>query len=115
LQSNPQPGNGAYMIYTSGSTGQPKGVLIEHRSLANYVLGMIELLGLDATNSAAMVQPLDVDSSVTVLYSTLCTGGRLHLITREQAIDPAELGNYFLWNPIDLLKIAPSHLAALLD
>ncbi|HTK10968.1 MAG TPA: amino acid adenylation domain-containing protein, partial [Ktedonobacteraceae bacterium] len=115
LPSNSLPENGAYVIYTSGSTGQPKGVLIEHRALANYVLGMIELLGLDATSSAAMVQPLDVDSSVTVLYSTLCSGGRLHLISREQAIDPFELSHSFLCNPVDLLKIAPSHLAALLN
>src|ERR1700735_4398662 len=36
----PAPGNAAYVIYTSGSAGQPKGVVVAHHGLANFVAAL---------------------------------------------------------------------------
>ncbi|MGH7927263.1 MAG: non-ribosomal peptide synthetase, partial [Candidatus Binatia bacterium] len=103
----------AYVIYTSGSTGRPKGVAVEHRQIVNYSAGIIKQLNIATGNSFAMVQPLTVDASLTVVFISLLTGGALHVIPREQALNPSELADYFSRRPIDILKIAPSHLAAL--
>src|SRR5262249_22517700 len=40
------PANLAYVIYTSGSTGAPKGVMIPHAALANYVRHAVREFGL---------------------------------------------------------------------
>ncbi len=115
--SNPVPpdsANLAYVLYTSGSTGLPKGVMVEHRQLVNYVREVIDLYRLHSGETYAMVQPLSVDSCQTMIFPGLWTGGTLHLIPRERALDGKALSAYFAQHPIDSLKIAPSHLSALL-
>lgn len=103
----------AYILYTSGSTGLPKGVVVEHAQLTNYIRAVTERADLRSCTAFAMLQPLTVDSSLTVLFSSLCNGACLHLISEQLAGDPAGLAAYFEGERIDCLKIAPSHLAAL--
>lgn len=103
----------AYVIYTSGSTGKPKGVVIEHRQVLNYIRGIEDRFKLVPGASYAMVQPLSVDSCKTVIYPPLFTGGCLHVISEDRALDPYALSDYFRRYEIDCLKIAPSHLRAL--
>jgi amino acid adenylation domain-containing protein len=105
--------NLAYIIYTSGSTGTPKGVLVEHRHLRSYLRAVTERLALPAGASFALLQPLTVDSCLTTIFPPLCSGGRLHLLPPAISTDAYALSEYFCRHPIDCLKIAPSHLAAL--
>ncbi|MBE9120378.1 amino acid adenylation domain-containing protein [Tychonema sp. LEGE 07199] len=107
--------NLAYVIYTSGSTGIPKGVAIEHRQLLNYLYAIQERLNLPSGASFATVSTFAADLGNTAIFPALCFGGCLHIISQERATDPEALGEYFSRNPIDCLKIVPSHLAALLN
>ncbi|MEW5861366.1 MAG: amino acid adenylation domain-containing protein [Cyanobacteriota bacterium] len=106
--------NLAYIIYTSGSTGTPKGVEVEHRQILNYLNGILERLDLPDGASFAMVSTFAADLGNTVLFSSLCTGGCLHIISQDRAADAEALSQYFQQHPIDCLKIVPSHLSALL-
>ncbi len=108
------PALGAYVLYTSGSTGQPKGVLVEQRALLNYLQALQSRLGPEPMGCCAMVQPLTVDFCLSMFFPPLLTGGQLHLIAREHAIDAAALARTLRQRPADSFKIAPSHLAALL-
>ncbi|MCE8024896.1 non-ribosomal peptide synthase/polyketide synthase [Billgrantia aerodenitrificans] len=110
------PQQTAYVIYTSGSTGKPKGVAVSHAALANYVQGVLEALALpeDARNMA-MVSTVAADLGHTVLFGALCTGRTLHLISPECAFDPDAFAAYMREQQVDVLKIVPSHLRALLS
>jgi len=108
-----QPEHLAYVIYTSGSTGRPKGVGIEHRNIVNYVLGVSQRFQLKPGLRYATVSTIAADLGNTVLFPALVTGGCLHVIARERTENQSMLADYFVRENIDVLKIVPSHLAAL--
>ncbi|MFG6101397.1 amino acid adenylation domain-containing protein [Leptothoe sp. EHU-05/26/07-4] len=106
--------NLVYVLFTSGSTGRPKGVAIEHRSLLNYIDGILVRLDLPLGRSFATFSTFAADLGNTAIFPALCTGGCLHVVSQAQLSDPEALANYFQHHPIDCLKIVPSHIAALL-
>ena len=73
--------NLAYVIYTSGSTGHPKGVMIEHRSIANYVRAITEIVGLTAQDRVLQFASLSFDTAAEEIFPCLTTGGTLVLRT----------------------------------
>ena len=68
------PSNLAYCIYTSGSTGLPKGVLVEHRNVVNFFVGMDERVPHDLPATWFAVTSLSFDISVLELLYTLTRG-----------------------------------------
>ena len=68
------PANLAYCIYTSGSTGLPKGVLVEHRNVVNFFVGMDERVPHDLPATWFAVTSLSFDISVLELLYTLTRG-----------------------------------------
>ncbi|EGH99243.1 pyoverdine sidechain peptide synthetase IV, D-Asp-L-Ser component, partial [Pseudomonas amygdali pv. lachrymans str. M302278] len=105
----------AYIIYTSGSTGQPKGVVISHGALANYVQGVLARLSLNDGASMAMVSTVAADLGHTLLFGALASGRPLHLLSHEQAFDPDGFARYMAEHQVEVLKIVPSHLQGLLQ
>ncbi|MGY6207323.1 amino acid adenylation domain-containing protein [Paraburkholderia strydomiana] len=104
----------AYVIYTSGSTGRPKGVVLSHAALAAYLQGVSERLP-EGIASAAYLSTTAADLGHTSLFGALWHGWTLHLIDVDVAADPDAFAAYMHTHSVDLLKIVPSHLDALLQ
>ena len=109
------PDNLAYVLFTSGSTGTPKGVAIEHRQLASYVDAVSAQLEVPPGAAFATVTTFAADLGNTAIYPALTSGGRLHIVSAARAADPQAFSDYIERHPIDVLKIVPSHLKALLS
>ncbi|MET0624809.1 MAG: amino acid adenylation domain-containing protein [Pyrinomonadaceae bacterium] len=114
------PGNLAYVIYTSGSTGTPKGVGVTHGGLSNYTRYLCERLGLpEAARQKpwhfAVVSTISADLGNTCIFPSLVSGGCLHVVSYEAATDAEKFADYLAEHAVDVLKIVPSHLGALLE
>jgi amino acid adenylation domain-containing protein len=109
-----QPEDLAYVIYTSGSTGLPKGVAVTHANLDRYTSAIVERLGAEEGMQFALVSEISTDLGNTAVFPPLVTGGALHVIDNETAMDGGALAAYAAEHPIDVMKITPTHLQSLL-
>jgi amino acid adenylation domain-containing protein len=102
--------NLAYVIYTSGSTGQPKGAMITHRGLTNYLNWATEAYAVADGCGAPVNSSISFDLTVTSLFTPLMVGRSVFLLPdgiEALATALTERSNY------SLLKITPAHLRAL--
>ena len=64
----------AAIVYTSGSTGQPKGVAIEHHSLANLVRSLVRHYELTPSDRVLQMASVAFDVAVEEIFPTLASG-----------------------------------------
>ncbi len=73
--------NLAYVLYTSGSTGTPRGVMVEHRSLAAYVRAAIAAFELEPRDRVLQFASISFDVAAEEIFATLAAGATLVLRT----------------------------------
>lgn len=73
------PHNLAYVIYTSGSTGNPKGVMVEHRNLVQFINRWCKRWDIGLGDRCLQFCNLTFDASVSEIFPTLTSGGNLVL------------------------------------
>jgi amino acid adenylation domain-containing protein len=106
------PSNVAYCMYTSGSTGAPKGAMILHAGLVNYLLWAIETYAVEANASVPVHSSIAFDLTVTSLYPALLAGGQVELLTEDVGAQNL-LAALRRRKNFSLVKITPAHLDVL--
>ncbi len=97
----------AYVIYTSGSTGFPKGVMIEHRSVVNRMIDVVERFGITSGDKALALTALHHDLSVFDIFGMLAVaGGTIVIPDADSLLDPShwleliERERVTIWNSV---------------
>ena len=106
------PAHLAYLIYTSGSTGQPKGTMVPHSGLVNYVSWAGQAYRVAEGEGAPVHSSLSFDLTITGLFLPLLAGRTVTLLPEDQVgealTEVLSTGKRF-----SLVKITPAHLELL--
>ena len=87
ITSGATPENLAYVMYTSGSTGNPKGIMISHRGLVNYLGWCVQAYAVANGAGAPVNGSIGFDATITSLLSPLIVGQRLLMIPEQQEVE----------------------------
>lgn len=99
-----------YALFTSGSTGVPKGVLVSHRNVIDFIDTFTHTFDIGEGDVIANQAPFDFDVSVKDIYSSLKTGAQLVLIPKEMFSEPTKLTVYLAEHKVTTLIWAVSAL-----
>ena len=115
LQTKVAPNNLAYCIYTSGSTGNPKGVLMEHRSLVNLLWWHQQTRPSVRGVRTLQFCAVSFDFSFHEIFSTLCLGGTLVLVPEAVRQNPFALAQFISQQAIKKLFLPVTALLQLAE
>ena len=112
LPNTATPANLAYVMYTSGSTDKPKGIMVPHRALVNYVWWAVREYDVARGEGAPLLTSIAFDLTITSLFCPLLAGRAVILQPGSEGIELLSQ-TFFMAKNVSFFKITPTHLRAL--
>ncbi|MBR6451613.1 MAG: amino acid adenylation domain-containing protein [Lachnospiraceae bacterium] len=99
-----------YVLYTSGSTGVPKGVVVSHASLIDYVDEFCRVIPIGKDDVVANQAPFYFDASLIDIYCTLHEKATMGIVPLAHFSMPLKLLEYMEENKVTFIRWVPSAL-----
>lgn len=116
-KNNPEPiGNSQdpmYIIYTSGSTGMPKGVILTHKNIVNFILGTSQKIHFKG-KTIASVTTISFDIFVLESFLALACGAKIVIANEEEQTGAMQFNKMCIKHHVNMIQTTPSRLEAFL-
>lgn len=105
----------AYTIYTSGSTGNPKGVMISHKAVNNFIAGMCEQIPFNQDKTILALTTISFDIFLLEMILPVLKGMKVVIASENQQFEPKEIHRLIKEHKVNMMQITPSRLQILMS
>ncbi|MCQ2515114.1 MAG: amino acid adenylation domain-containing protein, partial [Ruminococcus sp.] len=102
-----------YCIYTSGTTGNPKGVMLEQRTIVNLINTQRQTMSLDCFSKTVLATTICFDVASQEIFSTLLNGGTGYIITNDIKLNFTDFAELCSKYQVNTLFVTPSYFDSL--
>lgn len=115
LENVNSPSDLAYVLYTSGTTGKPKGVMVEHRSVVNFIYNAPKVIKFSRDTRVLSVTTMCFDVFVFEVFTALTSGSVVVIANNEEHKLPGMLKKLVLNKNVSTLLTTPSRMKMLIE
>ena len=104
-----------YLIYTSGSTGNPKGVMLTHKNVHNFLVGINNVIDFKFNKTILSITTICFDIFGLELWGGLTNGLTVVVATEDEQNNAELLNKLCISNNVQIMQTTPSRMSYFLN